>query len=302
MCDISISQLPQPCIKGDVTAIKILQEEYQAGLQRCKTHLHGRLILSKGDSPLTFTELKAKLQSLWNVIGTWSMISLGRGFYDFSFASVEDMRSICAVGSWSLKPGFLRLSLWSPDFNPSLQKVSHSQCWVRILGLPLEYWSARILFSIVGGLGVPISLNDATSSRSFEHFARILVDVDLKGALPSQVLVEREGFAFFVHIEYENLTYFCSGCQSIGHLISNSRRNKEARVDLPRFKKDISLGKNPKTIPDKGPTSSNGHKVSTPIHRSDSVPDKLKEVVKDTQENDLIIKLEFENNVNLQLD
>ncbi|OIW07807.1 hypothetical protein TanjilG_31999 [Lupinus angustifolius] len=138
-CDISISQLPQPCIKGDAIAIKIPEEEYQAGLQRCKTHLYGRLILSKGDTPIKFNELRAKLQGLWTMIGTWSMISLSHGFYDFSFSSVEDMMTVCAVGSWSLKPGFLRLSLWTPDFNPNLQKMSHSQCWVRILGLPLEY-------------------------------------------------------------------------------------------------------------------------------------------------------------------
>ncbi|XP_019427097.1 PREDICTED: uncharacterized protein LOC109338760 [Lupinus angustifolius] len=177
------------------------------------------------------------------MIGTWSMISLGRGFYDFSFSSVEDMRTVCAVGSWSLKPGFLRLSLWTPDFNPNLQKMSHSQCWVRILGLPLEYWSARILFSIARGLGTPISLDEATTSRSFGHFARILVDIDLKGSLPNQILVEREGFAFFVYVEYENLPEFCSGCQSIGHLLSNCRRNKkDIGVDASKPKKTNPTG------------------------------------------------------------
>ncbi|XP_019430036.1 PREDICTED: uncharacterized protein LOC109337512 [Lupinus angustifolius] len=246
-CDISISQLPQPCIKGDAIAIKIPEEEYQAGLQRCKSHLHGRLILSKGDSPLRFTELRTKLQALWNMIGTWGMISLGRGYYEFSFASVDDM---------------------------------------------------RILFSIAGGLGVPISLDDATSSRSFGHFARILVDVDLKGSLPSQILVEREGFAFSVDIEYENLPDFCSGCQSIGHLLSTCRRNKEVGVDLPRFKKDTTIGKTLKAMNDRGPAPNNGHKV---ISKSSEL-DKSKEVVKDTMENDLVIELEFENNVNLQPD
>ncbi|XP_019432836.1 PREDICTED: uncharacterized protein LOC109339775 [Lupinus angustifolius] len=288
-CDISISQLPQPCIKGDAIAIKIPEEEYQAGLQRCKTHLHGRLILSKGDSPIRFTELRTKLQSLWNMIGAWNMISLGRGFYEFAFASMEDMRTICAVGSWSLKPGFLRLSLWSPDFNPSLQKVSHSQCWVRIFGLPLEYWSPKILFSIAGGLGVPISLDEATSNRSFGHFARIWVDVDLKGTLPSQILVEREGFAFFVHIEYENLPAFCSGCQVIGHLISSCRRNKDVGAEIPR----PTLGRNALHPKDTDPGK--GQKVNN----NKTEMDNRKEVVNKAREDDLVIELEFENNVNM---
>ncbi|CAL0321590.1 unnamed protein product [Lupinus luteus] len=153
------------------------------------------------------------------MIDKWSMISLGRGFYEFSFFFADDMRRVCVVGSWSLKPGFLRLSLWTPDFNPSLKKQSHSQCWIRIMGLSLEYWSAKILFSIAGGLGTPISLDEATTTRSFGHFARVLVDIDLKSNLPNQILVEREVFAFFVSIEFENLPDFCSGCHSIGHAV-----------------------------------------------------------------------------------
>ncbi|XP_019459895.1 PREDICTED: uncharacterized protein LOC109359652 [Lupinus angustifolius] len=175
--------------------------------------------------------MKTKLSSLWSSVGKWSMISLGRGFYDFAFSFIEDMRNVCAVGSWNLRPGLLRLSLWTPDFNPNLQKLFHSQCWVRIMGLPLEYWSAKILFSIAGGIGTPISLDEATSNKSFGHFARVLVDVDLKGTLPNQILVEREGFAFFVNTEFENLPDFCIGCHSIGHMVAVCRKNKPLIVE-----------------------------------------------------------------------
>ncbi|CAL0318467.1 unnamed protein product [Lupinus luteus] len=226
-CDIALSQLPQPCIKGEAIAIKIPEEDYQEGLKRCKTHLHGRIIFSKGDSPLKFEELRAKLISLWNKIGKWSMVSLGRGYYDFSFSSLEDMRSVCAVGAWNLHPGFLRLYLWTPDFNPALQKFTHAQCWVKIVGLPQEYWSPRIIFSIAGGIGTPISLDDATVNRTFGHFARVLIDIDLKSELPNQILVEREGYAFFVELQYEKLPQYCTGCQNIGHVLSDCRKKSK---------------------------------------------------------------------------
>ncbi|XP_019431608.1 PREDICTED: uncharacterized protein LOC109338759 [Lupinus angustifolius] len=90
---VSVSHLPQPCLKRDAIAIKIIEVDYQAGLQRCKSHLHGRLVLAKGDKPLKFVELKEKLTSLWSKIGKWSIISLGKGFYDFSFSLPEDMRT-----------------------------------------------------------------------------------------------------------------------------------------------------------------------------------------------------------------
>ncbi|KAF1888147.1 hypothetical protein Lal_00039187 [Lupinus albus] len=202
-CEFATSQLPQPCLKGDVIAIKIPEEEYQ--VQRCKSHLRERLILSKGDNPLKFKDLKAKLTTLWIMIGKWSMIFVGKGYYDFPFSSKEDMRCVCFVGSGNVKSGILRLFLWTQDFNPNQQRMSYTQCWVKIHNLPQEYWSHRIIFSIAGGIGTQIALDEATNSRPFGYFDKVLVEINLKTKLPDQILVEREGFAFFVSIEYENL-------------------------------------------------------------------------------------------------
>ncbi|KAF1864526.1 hypothetical protein Lal_00021951 [Lupinus albus] len=122
------------------------------------------------------------------------------------------MRVVCFVGSWNLKPELLWLSLWTLDFNLTLQKKSHSQCWVKVLGLPQEYWSPRIIFSITGGVGTPISLNEATTNRTFGHFSKVLVEVNLKDNLPDQILVEKEGKAkpikkneLYINLEIENM-------------------------------------------------------------------------------------------------
>lgn len=81
------------------------------------------------------------------------------------------------------------------------------------------------MFAIAGGIGVPISLDEATSKKSFGHFARVLVDIDLKGDIQDQILVEKEGFAFFVGLKYENLPQFCNNCQVIGHSLVNCTKN-----------------------------------------------------------------------------
>lgn len=97
----------------------------------------------------------------------------------------------------------------------------------------------KILFEIARGIGIPIALDDATSKRTFGHFSRILVDVDLSGNLHDQILVER-GLWFFMKIEYEKLPYFCSFCQNIGNSSANCKR-KENYVDnhnLDRQEKD----------------------------------------------------------------
>jgi len=35
-----------PCIKGDMVSVQISKEVYLEGLEDCKNHLHGRIVLS----------------------------------------------------------------------------------------------------------------------------------------------------------------------------------------------------------------------------------------------------------------
>lgn len=158
--------------------------------------MHGRLLLSKGDSPGKIQDLRTKLANLWKPIAQWKMVPLGKGFYEFSFASAEDLQSVWAVGAWNLNPDLLRLSQWTPDFNPSKQKLTHAQCLIQIHDLPQEYWRPKIHFEIAGSFGSPISLNETTRNRTFRHYARVLVDMDLNDSLFDKILVEKEDFSF----------------------------------------------------------------------------------------------------------
>ncbi|XP_068503997.1 uncharacterized protein [Phaseolus vulgaris] len=112
-CDIPLFQLPTPCIKGDMVVIRVDEEDYLAGLEDCKTHLHGRIMLSEGDKPLTHLALTKKLQLMLKAIGPWKAISFGKGFYEFEFSPLEDMRWVLEICSWELSPGFLRLFAWT---------------------------------------------------------------------------------------------------------------------------------------------------------------------------------------------
>jgi len=83
-------------------------------------------VLSRGDKPLPSKELREKLLQLWKLIDQWKMIPIGRGFLEFPFSCVEDLRCVWSNGTWNLKPGLLRLSRRSSDFHSSTQKQTHS--------------------------------------------------------------------------------------------------------------------------------------------------------------------------------
>jgi len=215
--------LPMPYMRGDMLSVKITDDVYVRGLDACKTNLRGRLVLNKGDKPPTSKDLAVKLQKLWKVTGPWHLTSLGRGFYEFLFNSQDDMRTVWVAGTVNLKPGLLRLFEWKKDFNMQTQRQTHTQVWIRLWELPQEYWMERTLYEIVGAVGTPLLIDNVTRNRLYGHYARILVDLDLSKDIFYEIMVEREGFAFPLAIEYEGLPDFCKHCQSIGHDVPKCR-------------------------------------------------------------------------------
>ncbi|KAK2429370.1 hypothetical protein QL285_027819 [Trifolium repens] len=228
ICDIPLSQIQQLVVKGDRLAIEIPEAAYEAGLEACKHNLHGRILWPKGSTPLSVVALKAKLALIWKDLSNWGIISLGRGYFEFTFSSLEDVRRVRSIPSWNLNPGRLKFFAWSKDFNPKMQHNTSVQVWVKIFGLSQEYWHKTILFTIAGSLGTPICIDSVTAKPMHEHtfcqFARVLIDIDLMQPLRHKLLVERKGFAFFVDLEYEHIPAFCSECKMIGHSIENCRR------------------------------------------------------------------------------
>jgi len=126
------------------------------------------------------------------------MISLGRGYYEFFFASKMEMCNVCAAGTVTLKSGVLRLFEWSKDFNMHTQRNTHAQVWIRLLELPLEYWMEKTLREFASAVGTSLVIDNAMSKRLLGHYARILLDMDFSGKIFHEIVVEREGYAFTV--------------------------------------------------------------------------------------------------------
>ena len=95
-CDIPLSNLPKPCLKGDKIFIKISKDEYQLSLKSCTNNLYVKLSLPKGSSPLKTTKLYEKLLKLWSPMTHWKIVI---GYFAFSFVTLKDLQSIWSAGT-----------------------------------------------------------------------------------------------------------------------------------------------------------------------------------------------------------
>lgn len=91
-----------------------------------------------------------------------------------------------------------------------------------------------------GAVGTPIDIDGPIRNRTFGYYARILVDIDLSKKAYDQVLVERDGFAFMVEIQYERRPLFCHHCYFIGHNITTCRL-----LNPQAAKEKVNRGKQP---------------------------------------------------------
>lgn len=162
----------------------------------------------------------------------WGISLTCKGLYEFTFSNSEDVRRVRSVVSWNLNPSLLKLFAWSREFNPTIQQRSTSQVWVKIYGISQEYWRPKIIFSIASNFGTPTCTYDATTrskfDRTFGQYVRVLVDMDLQQRLCYKILVDKKGFTFYVELKYENLPYYCTQCNIIGHYLDNYKKvNKQ---------------------------------------------------------------------------
>jgi len=92
---------------------------------------------------------------------------------------------------------------------------------VCLLHLPQEYWRRKTLYEIASSIGTPLTIDEATQNRRFGLYARVLVDVDLSEKIFDSVMVEREGLAFPVSVQFERQPHYCAHCKLLGHSIQN---------------------------------------------------------------------------------
>jgi len=278
--EISLSQLPPKVVMGDTVRVKITQEELESSIADCWLNLHGRIILNKGDMPWTTQALQIKLNSLWPSLKEWSVLPLGRGFFEFIFGSVEDMQKIWALGVVNLKPSILCFFALTKAFKAHNQAQTHAQIWVRLLQLPQEYWRKKTLFEIASGLGTPLSIDEATLSRRFGMFARVLVDVDLSAKMFESVLVESEGFALPISVQYERHPLFCVQCKVLGHSTHNCKKlhqelsakmAKKTPSEVLQKRAGATLATNTIAQPDKNPSVSDPIPIAYEAPRIDTL-------------------------------
>ncbi|XP_057819204.2 uncharacterized protein LOC131032289 [Cryptomeria japonica] len=130
----------------------------------------------------------------WKGKGQIVVVAMAGGFFSFSFACEEDLRYVLTGGPWMLGKALLALKKWEPGFNPKDRECNKALIWVRLPGLPMEFWGEEI-FARIAACFSELILVDPMGE--IDHFSKLGRWVE--------------------KVEYESIPFSCFHCKKVGH-------------------------------------------------------------------------------------
>ena len=117
---------------------------------------------------------------------------------------------------WSFQGFGMQVFKWIPFFSVEPES-SIVPIWVRLPSLPIHLFGKRPLFSIVKLIGKPLKLDASISTLARPNVACICVEVDLLHDLPNRIWINNGSISFWQHVEYENVSDYCTCYRKLGH-------------------------------------------------------------------------------------
>lgn len=157
---------------------------------------------------------------------------------DLQIAQIADLHGRAIVQKFVGR----RMALHTVLFNAKEESLSNLPTWIKLLNLPLEFWSKAGLKPISDSLGKFIMSEKNYLSSNYRSVAQILVDIDpWKGLFESLDIVLGEK-TFIQQLDYMHIPFRCASCHWAGHLHVDCNlilRRPRLREDMQEFQAKI---------------------------------------------------------------
>jgi hypothetical protein len=160
-----------------------------------------------------YKALETRLKQMWVRKGVISIIDLSNDYYLVAFTHEDDQYAALMDGPWFIYDHYLTVKEWSPNFHPETDTIEKVAVWMRITGLPIEYYDARILNFIGNRVGKTVKVDKNTLLQERGKYARLCVQVDLTKPLLAMFTIKGRKY----NVEYEGLHMLCLTCGKFGH-------------------------------------------------------------------------------------
>jgi hypothetical protein len=141
---------------------------------------------------------------------------LTRGWFAFIFSSSEEVDWVLKK-VWCFADTPTLLKRWTPTFDAKREIIDEDPIWVRLPGLPMQYWNTHRFASIGDLLGSYLEADMSFEDTRIMTVAHILVKINLKKGLLQELTIESAAGTFVQMLDYEGIPFRCHRCHVYGH-------------------------------------------------------------------------------------
>ncbi|GAV88870.1 Exo_endo_phos domain-containing protein/DUF4283 domain-containing protein/zf-CCHC_4 domain-containing protein, partial [Cephalotus follicularis] len=193
---------------------ELLEEVLEEGAKEWEHALVGFLVGKK----ILFRSLHSALNKKWSDAGNFSIHTAENGIFVFKCESVEVRNWILDSGPWDVWGVHLALRLWERDLPPISSGFTKITVWVKLMNIPMEYWTTKGLSHMASVLGTPLHMDPATEAKQMISFARICVEMNADRPFPDVIKSKRRSGAIVgVKVEYSWKPPVCERCKVFDH-------------------------------------------------------------------------------------
>ncbi|WJX42021.1 hypothetical protein P8452_29302 [Trifolium repens] len=177
---------------------------------------------------ISYKALETRLKQMWVRKGVINIIDLSNDYYLVAFSNEEDQYAALMDGPWFIYDHYLTVKEWSPNFHPATDTIKEVAVWMRISGLPIEYYDSKTLHFIGNRVGKTVKVDKNTLTQERGKYARLCVQVNLTKPLLAMFTIKDRKY----NIEYEGLHLLCTICGKFGHYKEGCQEKRKDSIEM----------------------------------------------------------------------
>lgn len=112
-----------------------------------------------------------------------------RGWFALRFACADHTNWVLS-SYWHFKHALVLLKRWTPLFDPETEQIGIGPVWIRLPGLPLQYWSEEIFRRIGNAIGTYMEYDKCYLHTGMMAYTRVLIKLDTRGGLQEFITIQ----------------------------------------------------------------------------------------------------------------
>lgn len=193
--------------------VSFSEEELEIGKKECIFTLVGHAIGKRAFYGSLLVEVKRK----WSFKGSFKLLTLEGDFFVFKFMCKENYDIVKDHGLCFFNGRPFLFQKWNCNFRPSKSEVKDIPLWIKMPNFPLCCWNVVGISKVASRVGIPLTVDALTTSKSIISFARVCVQITPQFILSESILIDLNMFKFEQKIVYDWNVSSCFKCQTFSH-------------------------------------------------------------------------------------